>query len=94
MFLKTFSIFTLLSIILTLLLAENGIAQTSPLSVEKIMQNPEWMGTFPSNIEWGPQGENIYFDYNPEQNPTDSLYKISLNNQDKIEKVSLREKKP
>jgi len=93
MFLKTFSIFKLLSILLTLFLAENGIAQTSSLSVEKIMQNTQWMGTFPSNIEWGPQGQNIYFDYNPEQNPTDSLYKISLNKQDKIEKVSLREKK-
>ena len=68
-------------------------SQTSELSVEKIMQDPQWMGTFPSDVHWGAQSENIYFDYNPEQNPSDSLYKININSLDKIEKVSLREKR-
>ena len=52
-------------------------AQT-PLSVEKIMQNPNWMGYFPSQINWGQQSEKIYFNYNPEQNETDSLYSFNL----------------
>tara|TARA_R110000765_G_scaffold358077_2_gene448320 strand:+ start:149 stop:2542 length:2394 start_codon:yes stop_codon:yes gene_type:complete len=71
----------------------SGFSQTSELSVEKIMQDPQWMGTFPSNIHWGAQSENIYFDYNPEKNPADSLYKININSLDKIEKVSLSEKR-
>ncbi|MGB3776340.1 MAG: DPP IV N-terminal domain-containing protein, partial [Leeuwenhoekiella sp.] len=70
-----------------------ALSQTSTLSVEKIMQDPQWMGTFPSDVQWGPQSETVYFDYNPEKHPADSLYKISVNNQGNIEKVSLREKR-
>ncbi len=66
-------------------------AQTSELSVEKIMQDPEWMGTFPSNVSWGAHSENIYFQYNPEKNPSDSLYRININAPKKIEKVSWQE---
>lgn len=62
-------------------------AQTSDLSVEKIMQDPSWMGTFPSNISWGAHSENIYFEYNPEKNPSDSLYRISINNPKQVVKV-------
>ncbi|MFV8839573.1 S9 family peptidase [Salinimicrobium soli] len=66
-------------------------AQKSTLSVEKIMQDPIWMGTFPSDVSWGAHSENIYFKYNPEKNPEDSLYKININNRDKIVKVDWRE---
>ena len=65
----------------------------SDLSVQKIMQDPNWMGTFPSGVEWDEQSEALYFDYNPEQNVSDSLYKISLATPSKIEKVSLEERK-
>lgn len=68
-------------------------AQTSDLTVQKIMQDPIWMGTFPSDISWGVESENIYFDYNPEGNPADSLYRININNPDKIIKVDWREQK-
>jgi len=67
-------------------------AQQSDLSVEKIMQDPKWMGTFPSGIHWGIESENIYFQYNLENDPDDSLYKINLSNQSKIIKVSTEEK--
>ena len=69
------------------------VAQTSALSVEKIMQDPKWMGTFPDRINWGPQSKTIYFNYNPEENPSDSLYKIEVSNLDEIQKVSLAERK-
>jgi len=65
--------------------------QTSELTVEKIMQDPSWMGTFPSNVSWGAHSENIYFQYNPEENPSDSLYRINIKNPQKIEKVSWQE---
>ncbi|MBI6120447.1 S9 family peptidase [Salegentibacter maritimus] len=68
-----------------------GVSQTSELSVEKVMQDPNWMGNFPSNIKWNADSETIYFDYNPEQNVSDSLYKIELRNPSKIKKVDLKE---
>lgn len=67
--------------------------QQSSLSVEKIMQDPSWMGTFPSNIRWGGSSETIYFDYNLKNDPSDSLYKIDIRNRKNIVKVSLKEQK-
>lgn len=63
------------------------------LTVEKIMQDPKWMGHFPSNISWDEKGEIIYFNYNPEKYPEDSLYKIHITEPNKIVKVSLEEKR-
>ncbi|MGY5849233.1 prolyl oligopeptidase family serine peptidase [Salegentibacter sp. F14] len=69
------------------------LAQESDLSVEKIMQDPSWMGTFPENIQWGHNSRNIYFDYNPDTNPGDSLYKINVQNKYDIRKVGLEERR-
>ena len=66
-------------------------AQQSTLTVEKIMQDPKWMGTFPSNINWGADGKTIYFHYNPEKDPADSLYKITLSDTENIIKVPVEE---
>src|SRR5690606_768403 len=68
-------------------------AQTTFLSVEKIMQDPKWMGTFPSDIKWDDQSNYIYFNYNPENDPADSLYRIAINNPNKIEKVNRKTQK-
>lgn len=65
--------------------------QQSELSVQKIMQDPKsWVGTSPSNPFWSEDGQTLYFEWNPEANPGDSLYKITLNNI-KPAKVSLKE---
>ena len=56
----------------------NVYAQQSPLSVESIMQDPKWMGTFPSGVRWDEHGEFIYFNYNRDQDPEDSLYRIDI----------------
>lgn len=50
----------------------------SPLTVEKIMRDPKWMGTSPSNISWDDASKAIYFNWNPDNNPADSLYQYSL----------------
>jgi dipeptidyl aminopeptidase/acylaminoacyl peptidase len=63
------------------------------LTVEKIMQDPKWMGTFPDNVRWDEKGEILYFNYNKENDPADSLYKIYINDPERIEKVSLAEKR-
>ncbi len=54
--------------------------QLAPLTVEKIMRDPKWMGIAPSNISWAEDGKQIYFNWNPDRNPEDSLYSISLAN--------------
>ncbi|WP_200979031.1 S9 family peptidase [Echinicola sp. 20G] len=79
----------LLLILFNTTLASFG--QQSDLSVEKIMKDPKWMGNFPSNVRWGENSENIYFSYNPDQNPSDSLYTISISNLDLITKVNWKE---
>lgn len=85
----TSNFFTLLFSLLFI----NIYAQQSELSVEKIMQDPKWMGTFPSNVKWDQGSTAIYFDYNRDDDPSDSLYRISLKNSKKIDKVSWSEEK-
>ncbi|MBN7816564.1 S9 family peptidase [Algoriphagus pacificus] len=59
----------------------------STLSVEYIMRDPKWMGTFPSSARWDDASKQIYFRYNVENDPADSLYKINLDNPKAITKV-------
>ncbi|MGS2741172.1 prolyl oligopeptidase family serine peptidase [Sinomicrobium sp. M5D2P17] len=66
-------------------------AQTSSLSVEKIMQDPRWMGTFPSDVRWDEHGEVLYFKYNRDNDPSDSLYRIKIKSPETIEKVHAKE---
>ncbi len=54
--------------------------QLAPLTVEKIMRDPRWMGVAPSNVRWSEDSKQIYFSWNPENNAGDSLYVISLSN--------------
>jgi dipeptidyl aminopeptidase/acylaminoacyl peptidase len=78
-------------LLLCFLIISNFSFGQSPLSVEKVMQNPKWMGTFPSNVQWSENGKAIYFNYNKDGDPADSLYKIELSNLSKISKVSINE---
>ncbi|MDZ7648236.1 MAG: hypothetical protein U5K54_14240 [Cytophagales bacterium] len=58
-----------------------AFAQTlAPLTVEKIMRDPKWIGVAPSNLTWSEDSKQIYFQWNPENNPGDSLYVVSLTN--------------
>lgn len=52
-------------------------AQLSPLTVEKIMRDPKWMGTSPSNLQWTADGKYLLFNWNPEKAVADSLYYIT-----------------
>ncbi|MGC4103535.1 TolB family protein [Ferruginibacter sp.] len=67
---------------LTLLLLAScacAAAQTK-LTVEKIMRNPNWIGTSPDDLHWGNDGQTLYFTWNPDKAPSDSLYYITLKN--------------
>src|SRR5436190_4338594 len=50
------------------------------LTVEKIMRDPKWIGTSPSNPAWSNDGTTLYFSWNPDKAPNDSLYYITLSN--------------
>ena len=58
-------LFVLLSItFFWLIIISNNhvLAQTKPtLTVEKIMQDPKWIGTAPSREYWSEDGKWIYF---------------------------------
>jgi dipeptidyl aminopeptidase/acylaminoacyl peptidase len=65
----------------------------SPLTVDYIMRDPIWMGTFPSGHYWSADSKQIYFNYNPEKNPADSLYKMDAVVGAKVTRVPWQEEK-
>ena len=52
----------------------------APLTVEKIMRDPKWIGTSPAAAQWSTDNKTLYFTWNPDQAPDDSLYFITLAN--------------
>ncbi|MCC7401562.1 MAG: prolyl oligopeptidase family serine peptidase [Chitinophagaceae bacterium] len=50
------------------------------LTVEKIMRDPKWIGSSPSNPFWSVDGNYLYFNWNPDNAPDDSLYYITKDN--------------
>lgn len=65
--------------------------QLDKLTIEKIMRDPKWIGSSPSNLQWSNDGQFLYFNWNPEKAAADSLYYISINNKIPV-KASLQEK--
>lgn len=49
------------------------------LSVQKIMRDPAWIGHSPDNFYWGENNSQLFFNWNPENNPDDSLYAYVFN---------------
>ncbi|WP_026451988.1 S9 family peptidase [Aequorivita capsosiphonis] len=58
----------------------------SPLTIKEIMQGDHFVGNLPSNVQWATDGQTIYFDWNPDDVYSDSLYGYCLKN-DAISKV-------
>jgi dipeptidyl aminopeptidase/acylaminoacyl peptidase len=66
--------------LLLLLLVQQTLitySQLSPLSVEKIMRDPKWIGTSPTTPLWSADGKYLLFNWNPEKAASDSLYYIT-----------------
>ncbi|MDQ1140873.1 hypothetical protein [Pedobacter agri] len=51
--------------------------QIAPLTVEKIMRDPKWMGTSPTNFRWTADSKTLYFNWNPDNKAKEELFKIS-----------------
>lgn len=63
-----------------LLVAQAAHSQTgplAPLTVDKIMRDPKWIGTSPSEPEWSLDGKYLLFNWNPEKAVSDSVYSIT-----------------
>lgn len=56
----------------------SSFAQLSPLTVEKIMRDPKWMGTSPSNYRWSDNSRFLYFDWNPEGKDKSQVYRLDV----------------
>jgi dipeptidyl aminopeptidase/acylaminoacyl peptidase len=63
----------------TFFVSITALAQAQ-LTVEKIMRDPKWIGTAPSNIQWSADSKTIYFQWNPVNAENDSLYAATLTN--------------
>ncbi|MGC3948275.1 MAG: prolyl oligopeptidase family serine peptidase [Chryseolinea sp.] len=48
------------------------------LTVEKIMRDPKWIGVAPTSPHWSPDSKTLYFNWNPEAAPSDSLYAYGI----------------
>jgi len=55
------------------------------------MRDPKWIGTSPSNVKWSDDGQHLYFNWNPDRAPADSVYSISLKDHTPV-KLSIRQK--
>jgi dipeptidyl aminopeptidase/acylaminoacyl peptidase len=75
-----------------LVLISFGVFGQQVLTVDKIMQDPKWMGTSPSDIYWNTDSKNIYFNWNPGKALLDSVHIYDLENK-KIEKIKAAEYK-
>lgn len=52
--------------------------QLGPLTVEKIMRDPKWMGVAPTNFRWASNSQVLTFNWNPANKDNDDLYMVSV----------------
>jgi len=90
---KKFKIKTFISFFLVSICAAQLYSQKKPeLCLEEIMQGYDWVGSLPSQFRWSEDSETIYFMWNPEDYPSDSLYSYNLKSNE-IEKVDSEKRK-
>jgi dipeptidyl aminopeptidase/acylaminoacyl peptidase len=65
---------------LFLIITVSAQMKLDKLTVEKIMRDPKWIGTSPSNPFWSFDGNTLYFQWNPDKAPSDSIYFITKEN--------------
>jgi acetyl esterase/lipase len=83
---KLFNVF-LFSLITHCLLSQNAFPNKSSLELKEIMKGNEFIGHQPEGIRWNINGTDIEFNWNPENDPGNSIYKVNpLSKEKKIEK--------
>ena len=64
--------------LLIMLVFISQAAASQVLTVEKIMRDPKWIGSSPSNISWSSDSRSIFFNWNPDKASDDSIYRYEL----------------
>src|SRR5688572_28340269 len=72
--------FCLLSFLSCFVIIVYGQSSQGQLTVDKIMRDPKWIGTSPSMLNWSPESKTLFFNWNPENYVSDSLYSITIQN--------------
>ena len=67
-------------------------SKSDSLTIEEIMSDPKWIGTSPSEPFWNLEGSKLFFKWNPDKAPSDSLYYITKENRVPV-KASVDQKK-
>ncbi len=49
----------------------------APLTVQKIMRDPKWMGTSPDEYRWSGDSKTVFFSWNPENKDKAQPYKVN-----------------
>ena len=74
-------------LIIALLLLGTAFGQTPPnhskLDLKEIMKGNEFIGHQPENVRWSADGKTIYFDWNPHNEPGNSVYGLLINDKTK-----------
>ena len=52
--------------------------QVAPLTVEKIMRDPKWMGVAPTNYRWSADSKTVFFSWNPENKEKEQPYMANV----------------
>lgn len=87
---KHLSILVILSIFTLCSFCQESTDEGSTLTIEKIMQDPDWIGSSPEDIHWSDNGEKLFFEWNPERKDETSLFFITPKNH-KPREVTLEE---
>ena len=72
--------FLLFALIIMTSLNAQGQTNLTTLTVEKIMSDPKWIGTSPSQLQWNASSDTLFFLWNPTKEDSDSLYYITPDN--------------
>lgn len=80
-----------LALLLLPVIVANAQSKLDTLTVEKIMRDPKWIGTSPSGPQWSADGKTVFFNWNPDKQPSDSLYLVSWQNKKPV-KASVAQK--
>ena len=67
------------------------LSSFAQLTVEKIMRDPKWIGTSPSNVFWSADSKKIYFSWNPDKKISDSTYVYTIGANGAPVRASLQE---
>jgi len=67
------------------------LSSFAQLTVEKIMRDPKWIGTSPSNVFWSADSKKIYFSWNPDKKMSDSTYVYTVGANGAPVRASLQE---